>query len=157
MKELAHGDFLQAWGRIASLQLGLPAVWHGARKRGLTVAQVCEWMSVAPARLAGLERHKGRLASGFDADIVVWNPDAPVAVHDTMLHQRHPLTPYRGRTLTGAVRATYVGGVQVYLDGEVAEEKARPSHQRQAGPVVLSGTKHLHLLSAHSRPDDRLH
>ena len=123
MKDLEHGDFFQAWGGIASLQLGLPAVWHEARKRGVAVAQVFEWMSAAPARLAGLERHKGHLAPGFDADIVVWNPDAPVAVDDMTLHHRHPLTPYRGRTLTGAVRATYVGGVQVYLDGHVAEAK----------------------------------
>jgi allantoinase len=120
MKDKQLGDFFQAWGGIASLQLGLPAVWHEARKRGATIAQVAEWMSVAPARLAGLSHSKGRLAPGFDADIVVWNPETPVAVNDMTLYHRHALTPYRGQTLTGLVRATYVRGVQVYLDGRVA-------------------------------------
>ena len=117
LKSPDRGDFFQAWGGIASLQLGLPAVWHEGRQRGLDVARLSERMSAAPARLAGLEHRKGRLAPGFDADIVVWNPDAPVAVHSLALYHRHQLTPYRGRILTGAVRATYVRGVAVYRDG----------------------------------------
>jgi allantoinase len=123
MKDLEHGDFFQAWGGIASLQLGLPALWHEGRKRGATVAELAEWMSAAPARLARLEKSKGRLASGYDADIVIWNPEATVVVDEMMLYHRHPLTPYRNRTLTGEVRATYVGGVQVYLNGRVADIK----------------------------------
>jgi len=120
MKDQQLGDFFQAWGGIASLQLGLPAVWHGAKQRGASIEQLAEWMSVAPARLAGLSHSKGRLAVGFDADIVVWNPETPVAVDDVTLYHRHSLTPYRGHALTGLVRATYVNGVQVYLDGHVA-------------------------------------
>jgi allantoinase len=122
MKELQLGDFFQAWGGIASLQLGLPAMWHEARRRGVSIERLSEWMSAAPARLAGLSGSKGRLASGFDADIVIWNPDIPVAVDEIPLYHRHPLTPYHGRTLTGLVRATYVGGKQVYVDGRVATE-----------------------------------
>jgi allantoinase len=122
MKDQPLGDFFQAWGGIASLQLGLPAMWHEAQKRGLAIAQLAEWMSVAPARLAGLSHSKGRLTAGYDADIVIWNPEAPVAVDDMTLYHRHSLTPYRGHTLTGLVRATYVRGVQVYLDGRVATE-----------------------------------
>jgi allantoinase len=121
MKDLERGDFLQAWGGIASLQLGLPATWHEARKRDLTVAQLAEWMSTAPARLARLENSKSRLAAGYDADIVIWSPESSVVVDEMALYHRHPLTPYRHRTLTGEVRATYVGGVQVYLNGRVAD------------------------------------
>ena len=122
MKDLEHGDFFQAWGGIASLQLGLPAVWHEARKQGATIEQVAQWMSAAPARLARLESSKGRLAPGFDADVVIWNPEAPVVVDEKTLHHRHPLTPYHGRTLTGLVKATYVGGVEVFRDGSFAKE-----------------------------------
>ncbi|MDB4891217.1 MAG: allantoinase [Gemmatimonadetes bacterium] len=122
MKDLPLGDFFQAWGGIASLQLGLPAVWHEAQTRGGSIEQVAEWMSAAPAKLAGLSHSKGRLAPGFDADIVIWNPETTVAVDDMTLYHRHSLTPYRGHTLTGLVRATYVHGVQVYLDGRVATQ-----------------------------------
>ena len=119
LKSPEEGDFLQAWGGIASLQLGLPAVWHDARQRGAEVSLLAQWMSAAPARLAGIGARKGRLAAGYDADIIVWNPDATVDVDGITLYHRHQLTPYRGRTLTGVVRATYVGGVEVYRDGRV--------------------------------------
>ena len=34
LKGLEHGDFGTAWGGISSLQIGLPAVWTEARRRG---------------------------------------------------------------------------------------------------------------------------
>jgi allantoinase len=122
MKARERGDFFASWGGIASLQLGLPAVWHEARARGVSVATVAERMSAAPARLAGLGARKGRLAEGFDADIVIWDPESSVSVDTMTLYHRHPLTPYRGRPLTGLVRATYVAGIQVFGDGRILGE-----------------------------------
>jgi len=107
--ELKKGDFASAWGGIASLQFTLPAVWTEARARGHSLADVARWMSEAPARLAGLDR-KGAIAAGKDADLVVWNPEAAFVV-ERVLH-RHPVTPYRGRTLFGVVEQTYVRGEQ---------------------------------------------
>jgi len=111
-----HGDFFSAWGGIASLQLSLSAVWTGARARGCEPGRIAEWMSAAPARLAGLHGRKGALAEGFDADIVAWDPEATFAVDPARLFHRHPVTPYAGRDLYGVVRATYVGGRQVFGD-----------------------------------------
>jgi allantoinase len=122
MKARERGDFFASWGGIASLQLGLPAVWHEARARGVSVATVAERMSAAPARLAGLGERKGRLAEGYDADIVIWDPESSVSVDTMTLYHRHPLTPYRGRPLTGLVRATYVAGIQVFGDGRILGE-----------------------------------
>jgi allantoinase len=113
MKE-TKGDFFAAWGGIASLQLSLAAVWTGARERGISVNRVAEWMCEAPARLAGLGRRKGKLAPGWDADIVVWDPEASFTVDPARLHHRHRVTPYAGRTLHGVVRATFVGGRAVF-------------------------------------------
>ena len=111
------GNFFEAWGGIASLQLGLSAVWEGARARGFSVERIAQWMSVAPSHLAGVDGSKGRLAAGFDADIVVWNADAPIVVTPDMLQHRHKITPYMGRTLHGEVLATYVAGQLVYDHG----------------------------------------
>ncbi|HEV8356223.1 MAG TPA: allantoinase AllB [Gemmatimonadales bacterium] len=109
-----RGDFFSAWGGIASLQLALPAVWTAARKRGAAPERIAEWMSVAPARLARLHGRKGAIAAGYDADLVVWDPEARFVVDPAALRHRHKTTPYAGRELFGAVRATWVAGRLVF-------------------------------------------
>jgi allantoinase len=112
------GDFAAAWGGIASLQVGLPAVWTEARRRGHTLADVVRWMASGPAALVGLTGRKGAVEAGCDADLVAFDPDAPFAVRAEELHHRNPVTPYAGRTLTGAVRTTWLRGRVVDTAGE---------------------------------------
>ncbi|MFD5827573.1 allantoinase AllB [Lentzea sp. NPDC060358] len=107
--ELKEGDFATAWGGIASLQLGLPAVWTGARERGFQLTDVVRWMAAHPARQAGL-RSKGAIEVGKDADLVVFAPDETCSVDRDRLHHRNPVTPYHGRTLRGVVRQTWLRG-----------------------------------------------
>lgn len=117
MKQRESGDFMAAWGGIASLQHGLPVVWTGMRARGLPLERLAEWMSAAPARLLGLAHRKGRIAPGHDADFVVWTPEQEFTVRAEALLQRHPLTPYLGVRLFGVVNATYVRGRRVFTRG----------------------------------------
>jgi allantoinase len=115
--ELKQGGFREAWGGIASLQLALPAVWTGARERGFSLRDLALWMSANPARLAGLA-NKGAIQPGFDADLVIWEPDESFEVDPEALQHRHKLTPYAGRTLDGVVRRTLLRGETVYHDGD---------------------------------------
>lgn len=96
------GDFFRAWGGISSLQLGLSIVWTEASRRGFSLNRVVEWMCAAPARLAGLK--KGKIEIGYDADVVVFNPEATFICDPSRLHHRHKLTPYADRKLTGVVQ-----------------------------------------------------
>ena len=116
LKSFGSGDFGAAWGGIASLQLGLSAVWTVARRRGRTLDDVARWMASAPAALAGLPA-KGRLAAGGDADLVAFDPDETFVVDPAKLLHRHPVTPYAGKTLTGRVRQTWLRGTPL-LEGE---------------------------------------
>jgi allantoinase len=117
LKQRERGDFAEAWGGIASLQLGLPAVWTEARQRGRSVGDMATWMSARPAALAGLGRRKGRIAAGFDADLVIWNPEAEVSAEPDRVFFRHKVSPYFGRRLYGRVEATLLRGQLVY-DGQ---------------------------------------
>jgi allantoinase len=110
LKCLDDGDFLRAWGGIASLQLGLPVVWTEARRREIPLARVATWMSSAPAELAGLDDTKGSIEPGKDADLVIFDPDAEWIVDPAALHHRHPVTPYAGMTLRGRVMTTILRG-----------------------------------------------
>jgi allantoinase len=120
LKDLQNGDFAAAWGGIASLQLGLPLVWSDARRRGIPLEKVVEWMSARPAALAGLTR-KGRIAPGFDADMSVFAPDGTLVVDVDRLHHKNPISPYDGRTLSGVVRETFLRGERV----DFAEPRGR--------------------------------
>ena len=116
LKHRDTGDFGTAWGGIASLQIGLPAMWSAARRRGHQLSDVVSWMADRPARLAGLAR-KGRIAVGFDADLCVLAPNQAFVVDARALAHRHPVTPYHGRTLSGTVRQTWLRGHRIDVDG----------------------------------------
>lgn len=107
--ELKRGDFLAAWGGIASLQFVLPIVWSNASARGFSIDDLVRWCSAAPARLAGLDR-KGRIEVGADADLVVWSPEERFTVTPELIRHRHKVTPYLGAQLSGVVKETIVSG-----------------------------------------------
>ena len=73
---MKQGDFRKAWGGIASLSVAISVIWTEMRQRGLSLDNLARWMSAQPAKLAGLEEHKGAIATGYDADLVVFDPDA---------------------------------------------------------------------------------
>ena len=112
------GDFLDAWGGIAALQFGLPVMWTNLKARGFGIADLTRLMSAAPAKLVGLDNRKGKLASGHDADIVIWNPEKEFTVVPGIIQHRHKLTPYSGMELLGVVEATYVCGRKVFENGQ---------------------------------------
>ena len=121
MKRMEEGSFQGAWGGISSLAVALPAVWTGAQSRGFGLAELARWMAKAPSTLAGLGASKGAIVPGFDADFVVFDPDAEIQITGEMLHCRHPVSPYLGEKLRGRVVSTYVRGQRVYHRGTFAE------------------------------------
>lgn len=145
LKKLETGDFAQSWGGISSLQLGLPLIFSELRAQQLesgasdssfdlaaSVHSIVHWMCLSPARFVNFAHRKGSLSVGFDGDLVAWDPDAEVLVHESMIQHRHKVTPYIGRTLRGLVRLTVLRGKAVY---EAAEGKpctfATPSGERR--------------------------
>jgi allantoinase len=112
LKRFDVGDFGVAWGGISSLQLGLPAIWTEARRRGHSLRSVVDWMATRPAEFAGLRR-KGQVALGYDADFCVFAPDDAFVVDPAHLHHKNRVTPYAGRPLAGVVRRTWLRGREI--------------------------------------------
>jgi len=124
MKQLSEGNFRTAWGGITSLSVALPLMWTEASQRGFTLLDLAQWMAAGPARLAGCATRKGRIAAGYDADFVVFDPNREFTVTEDKLHYRHPVSPYLGETLRGVVKATYLRGSPVFAEGEFPGEPA---------------------------------
>lgn len=120
LKLLEKGDFLEAWGGIAALQFTLPVMWTGMQNRGFGLRELTEWMSAAPARLAGLDKCKGRLETGYDADIVIWHPEKEFEVVPELIYFKNKITPYSGMNLRGVVEAVYVRGKKAYENGQLS-------------------------------------
>jgi allantoinase len=112
LKFATGGDFGTAWGGIAGLQLGLAAVWTEALRRDIPLAKVIGWMSAGPAIFAGLPQ-KGRIAIGYDADLVAFAPAEVFTVDAADLLHKNPVSAYDGRELTGVVRRTWLRGAAV--------------------------------------------
>ncbi|WP_375437980.1 allantoinase AllB [uncultured Hymenobacter sp.] len=114
LKQLESGDFTTAWGGIASLQLALPVLWTAAHQRGAGLPDLTRWLSENPAKLIGQSNCKGRIAKGYDADLVVLSADRTFQVTPEMLHHKHKVSPYIGQELRGVVEQTFLKGQPVY-------------------------------------------
>lgn len=134
MKRILEGNFLTAWGGIASLSVALPLMWTEASTRGFTLIDLGRWMSGEPAGLAGCDTRKGRIAPGYDADLVVFDSEREFVVTRETLYYQHAISPYLGETLRGVVKATYLRGNLVFAEGEFPGEPA--------GRELQAGTQH---------------
>lgn len=125
LKELESGDFTKAWGGIASIQFALPALWTAAKGRGFTPSDICRWLSGNPSKLIRQQNKKGRIAEGFDADLIVWNPDESFTVTEEIILHKHKVTPYLNNELFGLVKQTYLSGTKVYDEGKMQLNKGQ--------------------------------
>ncbi|GAB4036540.1 allantoinase AllB [Spirosoma gilvum] len=119
LKLLESGNFMKAWGGIASLQLALPVLWTAARQRDCTVIDIARWLCEKPAELAGFAGRKGQIAKGHDADLVVWRPDQAFNVSEASLLHKHKITPYLHEELYGVIEQTYLSGNLVFNRGNL--------------------------------------
>ncbi len=114
MKLRELGDFMEAWGGIASLQLRLPVVWTEAQRRGFSLSDLTRWLCANPAEQVSFQSHKGSISVGSDADLVIWNPNQQFTVTADTLQHRHKITPYHGEQLNGVVQQTFLRGRKIY-------------------------------------------
>jgi allantoinase len=122
LKRLNEGSFETAWGGIPGISLALPVMWTEASRRGFALTDITRWMSEEPSRLAGCNDRKGRIAEGYDADLVIFDPEAEFVVTEDRLHYRHSVSPYLGEQLRGVVIATYLRGQLVIGGGEYSAD-----------------------------------
>lgn len=117
IKELESGNLHSAWGGIAGLQFTFTAFWTVAQKRGFTLPQVSQLMSENVAKFLRLQDRKGRIAIGYDADLMVFDIGTIRNISSDEILFRHPISAYVGLSVTGKVTHTFCNGIEVYTSG----------------------------------------
>ena len=102
--------------------MALPVIWTEASSRGFGLQDVVRWMAEGPSQLAGCGGRKGSIAEGYDADLVVFDPEEEFVVTEDRLHYRHRVSPYLGERLRGVVKKTFVRGECVFNEGNFPGE-----------------------------------
>jgi allantoinase len=84
------------------------------------LTDIANWLSEKPALLPQLNR-KGRIAKGYDADFVVWNPEQSFTVTENMIYHKHKITPYLNEELHGVITQTWLSGEKVFDKGKILQ------------------------------------
>lgn len=120
LKHIDSGDLEKAWGGISSLQFSLPLIWTEAQQHGLTLSDLTRLMSVATAEFAGLGQQKGKIAEGYDADLIIFDSHSRYAITPELIRFRHKVTPYADKTVMGNIEQTYLRGQLIYDNNTMA-------------------------------------
>lgn len=136
--EKEKGDFFSAWGGISSVGLGLPILWTEGTKRdaNFSIEEVVRWCCKNTALQVGLEKSKGDLGVGFDADIVVFDDSATFLVEPSTMLFRNKVSPYENKTLKGVVRETWLRGRRIFSREDGFMEKMGPMGKQLLEPRV---------------------
>ncbi|HSF26247.1 MAG TPA: dihydropyrimidinase [Actinomycetes bacterium] len=134
-KELGRDDFSKIPNGLPTIEHRLTLLHqHGVRTGRLAWPELVDLTSTTPARLFGLER-KGRIAPGFDADIVVFDPQAHLTISAGSHHMAVDYTPFEGWECQGAPALVLSRGEVVYRDGELVSAPGRGQFvRRTTGP-----------------------
>ncbi|KAF2007821.1 allantoinase [Amniculicola lignicola CBS 123094] len=134
------GDFFSAWGGISSVGLGLPILWTEGKKRDVefSLEEIVRWCCKNTAKQVGLERTKGDLGVGFDADIVVFDDAAEFMVEPSTMLFRNKVSPYENKTLKGVVKETWLRGQRIFTREQGFQEKEGPSGKCLLEPRKMS-------------------
>jgi allantoinase len=91
------------------------------------------WVSEGPAELAGLRESKGRIAPGFDADLVIVDPERTTVVRPQLMRSRQRHAALEGFVSSFAVIEVFVRGRAVARQGR----KIGAAGGRMVRPMVV--------------------
>jgi dihydropyrimidinase len=124
-KESRLGNYSQIPGGVPSIEIRFPAIYHrGVQNGQLTLNQWVSACCMRPAQLLGLQK-KGDVAVGYDADLVIFDPERPFTITPESLHEAAGWTLYEGMAFQGWPQTTLSRGEIIVSDGELLAEPGR--------------------------------
>jgi allantoinase len=143
-KEPGYADIFEALLGCTVIQETVPLVLDEAvHRRGMALDAFARFSSTNGARIAGLFPRKGTILPGSDADLALYDLDAPWVVDAaSQQHGKNPWSPFDGRRVQARCVRTLVRGETVHLDGEILVEPGHgrflSSQERSAEPAGVA-------------------
>lgn len=128
------------------VQTMIPLLLHAVLGKKLGINKAVEMFAEAPAKNFTLYR-KGRIAPGYDADLIMFDTQQNWKVSTNELYSKAGWSPYEGWCLRGKILGTFVRGEQAYWDGEIL---VRPGYGERVQRTAQIGTERL-VLRKHSK------
>lgn len=111
-------DIFAAKSGFGGAEYLLPGLVGEGGKRGVALSRIAELTAWNPAQRYGLSR-KGTIAAGYDADVVLIDPDAQWTVRAAESESAQEYTPFEGFEMTARVTDVFLRGHRIYGDGRV--------------------------------------
>ena len=134
-REEKETDVWSAWGGIPVIELIIPFIYtYGVSRNKLSFNRFVEVVSVNPAKIMNLYPHKGLIAPGSDADIVVLDTRYCTKVDPAKLHHKVDWNPFEGLEMCGWPLHVIVNGKPVIEDRELV---AKPGSGKFVGEILM--------------------
>jgi dihydropyrimidinase len=118
-KDLGRDNFTKIPNGAPGLETRVQLLFTGGVLEGrIGINKFVDLVSTAPARLFGLYPQKGTIAAGSDADLVIFDPDAPFTISQASQHQNVDYNPYEGFSGKGVPEKVFSRGSLVIDNGK---------------------------------------
>lgn len=111
-------DIYEAWGGLNAIQFFLPMVFDMiVHKKGYSPTMISRLMGYNPAKIFGIYGQKGAFELGFDADIVILDPEKEWVCKQEELFTKGHVSCFDGLSGKGAAVCTMIRGKVVAEEG----------------------------------------
>lgn len=110
---------------LPAIESMLPLLLTAMNQGRIGLERLIECTSINPAKVLGLYPKKGTIKVGSDADLVVIDLERESVIRGANAKTKTQWTPYEGWKVKGVPVATYVRGIETYIDGEIMGESGQ--------------------------------
>lgn len=136
-KMMGKGDFRKAPNGAPGVETRMALIYsEGVSKNKISLERFVDLCCTRPAKLFGLFPHKGAIAPGADADVVLIDPNKRKTITKSILHENVDYTLYEGFEVTGWPVMTISRGEIIARDGHLQAEAGRGRYLRRSKPQL---------------------
>ncbi len=138
-KEMGRGNFTKIPNGVPGIEWRTSLLYHfGVTSGRISLNRFVELISTNPAKLFGLHPRKGDLAPGSDADVVVFDPNAELALSATSQATKSDYNPYEGWVVRGAPDTVLLRGRVIVERGRFVGRQGQGAFLRRGESVALA-------------------